>query len=66
MAAVNNEVVGVEQAPAPKVPKYKVVGLEISDHMPVEHKGVMYDFAKLTDEQLEFLKKDDCQYLFKG
>lgn len=66
MAAGSNEVVAVEQAPAPKVPKYKVVGLVISDHMPIEHKGVMYDLAKLTDEQLEFLKKDDCQYIFKG
>lgn len=66
MAAEINELVAVEQAPAPKKAKYKVVGLKVEESMPIEHKGVMYDLAKLTDEQLEFLKKDDCQYIFKG
>ncbi len=34
---------------------HKIVGLELSDYMPVEYAGRCYNLATLTDSEAEFL-----------
>jgi hypothetical protein len=43
--------------------KYKVIGLKEQESMPIEHKGLMYDLANLSDEQLKVLVDTKCPYV---
>jgi len=59
----NENKVAVESAPAKS--KYEVVGLQEAKTMPIEHKGLMYDLAKLTDDVAEKLISEGCPYVAK-
>lgn len=36
---------------------YRIVGLELSDYMPVEYAGRSYNLASLTESEAELLSK---------
>lgn len=55
----------VETPPAVTKKKYNIIGLQKLESMPIEHNSVMYDLAKLTDEQAEKLVSEKCPYIVK-
>lgn len=65
MAQETNAAVVVENN-APQKGKYKIVGLKKEDKMPIEHGGVMYDLANLSEEQVDTLITGKCTYVVKG
>lgn len=57
--------VKVVETPPAVTKKFNIVGLQKLDSMPIEHNAVMYDLAKLTDEQAERLVSEDCPFVVK-